>query len=247
MTPEFQNVLIIGAGRGTGRALAERLAATGSNVTAVARTQSDLDTLVAQNPKVSAYVGDGASGIASELLNKVKPNLLVLAGGVTPKMSSFHLQNWDDFSATWNTDTKTTFEFLKAAVEMPMAPKGTIVTISSGAAIGGSYLSGGYAGAKRMQHYLTNYTAREAENLGLGLRCYTVYPKQFITGTQTADIASAAYANAQGVSQDKFMSQWDRQLSPELLADRIIALIDGTADNATGAWGVTGTSLEPMD
>ncbi|WP_299668951.1 SDR family oxidoreductase [uncultured Ruegeria sp.] len=246
MTPDFQSALIVGAGRGTGRALAEKLAIAGSKVTAVSRTQSDLDTLETQSPNISGLVGDGASGIACDLLDQVKPDLLVLTGGITPKMGSFHLQDWEDFSATWNSDTRTTFEFLKAALQMPMKRNGTIVTLSSGAAISGSLLSGGYAGAKRMQHYLTNYTSREAEKLGLGLRCFTVYPKQFIAGTQTANIASNAYADAQGVSQEEFMSQWDQQLSPELLADRIIDLIELETANATGAWGVTGTTMEPI-
>ncbi len=246
MAIHFQNALIIGAGRGTGHALALKLADGGTNVTAVARTAGDVEKLGAKHANISIHVGDGASGIANELMKQINPDLLVLAGGITPKMSSFQEQDWESFSATWNSDTKTTFDFLKAAVEMPMAPKGTIVTVSSGAAISGSMLSGGYAGAKRMQHYLTNYTARESDRLGLELRCFTVYPKQFIAGTQTADIASNAYAAAQGVSQDAFMGQWDAQLTPELLADRMIELVDPTAGYAPGAWGVTGSAMEQM-
>jgi NAD(P)-dependent dehydrogenase (short-subunit alcohol dehydrogenase family) len=246
MTIHFQNALIIGAGRGTGHALALKLANGGTKVTAVSRTAGDLEKLGAKHTNISTHLGDGASGIADKLMKQIKPDLLVLAGGITPKMGSFHEQNWESFSATWNSDTKTTFDFLKAAIEMPMAPQGTIVTVSSGAAISGSMLSGGYAGAKRMQHYLTNYTARESDKLGLGLRCFTVYPKQFIAGTQTADIASNAYATAQGVSQGAFMEQWDAQLTPELLADRMIELVDPTAKHPQGAWGVTGSAMEQM-
>ena len=244
MSHQFTNALIIGAGRGTGRALALQLATAGSNVTAVARTQADLNALAAENSNITAHVGDGAAGIAVELIEKIKPDLLVLAGGVSPKMGTFFDQDWESFSATWNSDTKTTFEFLKAAIEMPLAPNSTIVTVSSGAAIGGSPLSGGYAGAKRMQHYLTDYAAWESERRKLGLRCFTMYPRQFITGTKTADIASNAYATARGVSQGQFMSQWEKPLTPELLANQIVALANPEAEHKPGAWGVTGMKME---
>ncbi len=243
---QYNNTLIIGAGRGTGRALALQLAKAGSAVTAVARTGDDLDSLRAENPNIATHQGDGASGIAADLVAAVQPDLLVLAGGITPKMSSFTDQSWEDFSATWNADTKTTFDFLKAAVTTPMAKGSAIVTLSSGAAISGSTLSGGYAGAKRMQHYLTNYATWESERRGLGLRCYTVYPKQFIAGTRTAETACAAYADARGVSSAQFMAQWEAQLTPDLLAKRIVALVDRDATHDTGAWGVTGTAMEPM-
>lgn len=246
MTSSFQKALIVGAGRGTGRALAEKLAQAGTQVTAVARTAGDLTSLAQTHANIAPHVGDGAAGIAESLLAEVRPDLLVLVGGITPKMGSFQDQDWESFSATWNSDTKTTFDFLKAAVQMPMAPQSAIVTLSSGAAISGSMLSGGYAGAKRMQHYLTNYAAREADRLGLGLKCFTIYPKQFIAGTQTADIASDAYATLQGVSQDSFMAQWEAQLTPEVLADRIMELVDPAAAHDPGAWGVTGSKMEHM-
>ncbi|MEO0384990.1 MAG: SDR family oxidoreductase [Pseudomonadota bacterium] len=246
MTTPFKNALIIGAGRGTGRALALQLAAQGTKVTAVARTAADLEKLHAEAPSIKPYVGDGSAGIAANVIGKVKPDLLILAGGVTPKMGSFFDQDWESFSATWNNDTKTTFDFLKAAIQTPLAPNSTIVTLSSGAAISGSTLSGGYAGAKRMQHYLTNYAAWESDRRNLGLRCFTVYPKQFITGTHTADIASQSYADARGVSQSEFMAQWEAQLTPDLLASRTLELVDPQATQTQGAWGVTGMQMELM-
>ena len=156
MINQFSKALVIGAGRGTGRALALKLADAGTHVTTVARTASDLEKLKAENNSIDVIVGDGSNDIANGLVTKVNPDLLLLAGGITPKMGSFFDQDWESFSAAWNGDTKTTFEFLKAAITTPMARDSVIVTFASGAAINGSWLSGGYAGAKRMQHYLTN-------------------------------------------------------------------------------------------
>ncbi len=246
MAAQFKTALIIGAGRGTGRALALQLAGSGTKVTAVARTQTDLDTLASENPNITPHNADGANGIADDLLARTKPDLLVLAGGITPNMGSFFEQNWETFSATWNSDTKSAFEFLQAAIKAPMAAGSTIVTLSSGAAIGGSPLSGGYAGAKRMQHYLTNYTAWESDRRELGLRCFTVYPRQFIAGTQTANVASSTYAEARGVPQEQFMAQWKHALTPELLASRVMELVDEQSAHAPGAWGVTGSTMEPL-
>lgn len=247
MIAQFKSALIIGAGRGTGREISLQLAASGTKVVAVSRTTTDLDSLAVENANITPSVGDGANGIAAGLIADVKPDLLVLAGGITPKMGTFFEQDWDSFSATWNSDTKTTFEFLQAAIETPMKSGSTIVTFSSGAAIGGSPLSGGYAGAKRMQHYLTNYAAWESDRRELDLRCFTIYPKQFIAGTKTADSACSAYAAARSVSQEQFMSQWEKPLTPEVLASRMIELVDHNATNTTGAWGVTGTAMEPLD
>jgi hypothetical protein len=42
------------------------------------------------------------------------------------------------------------------------------------------------------------------------------------------------------------MEQWDAQLTPELLADRMIELVDPTAKHPQGAWGVTGSAMEQM-
>lgn len=48
MSAQFETALIIGAGRGTGRALALQLTSAGTKVTAVARTTVDLETLKAE-------------------------------------------------------------------------------------------------------------------------------------------------------------------------------------------------------
>ncbi len=214
MTTQYSKALIIGAGRGTGRALALKLADAGTDVTAVARTASDLGKLKAENTAIEIVVGDGSNDIANGLVADIQPDLLLLAGGITPRMGSFFDQDWESFSAAWNGDTKSTFEFLKAAVTTPMAQDSVIVTFAGGAAINGSWLSGGYAGAKRMQHFLTNYASKESDRRKLGLRCFTVYPLQHIVGTSTGEIATEAYAAAQGVSIAEFRAQWDTQLIP---------------------------------
>lgn len=49
--------------------------------------------------------------------------------------------------------------------------------ISSGAAVAGSPLSGGYAGAKATQRFITAYTQDEANRAGLGISFTALLPR----------------------------------------------------------------------
>ena len=76
-------------------------------------------------------------------------------------MAPLHEQTWEQFGLSWNTDVKAAFHFGKAALLAPLASGSQVIIVSSGAAIGGSPHSGGYAGAKRMQWFLTEYSQTE--------------------------------------------------------------------------------------
>jgi 3-oxoacyl-[acyl-carrier protein] reductase len=247
MAFNYKSALIVGGSRGVGRDLALKLSRQGVRTVTVARNQADLDTLTAQAPTITTIAADASTdGTAARLLAETSPDLLILSGGHQPKMASITDLSWHDFSANWNADTKITFEFIKAALLAPMPEGAAIVTLSSGAALGGSPLSGGYAGAKKMQHFVSNYGAWEANRRALGLKFYTVYPKQLIAGTSNADTASAAYAAARSVSQEKFMSQWDKPLTVEIVADGVLDILSGQDIAKGGAYTIMGTGVEAL-
>jgi hypothetical protein len=100
-------------------------------------------------------------------------------------MAPVHQQSWEQFSRTWNTDVHMTFSFGKEALLPPLASGSVVVIVSSGAAMGGSLLSGGYAGAKRTQWLLAQYLQQEAEALQLGIRFVALVPRQ-ISGAPAA-------------------------------------------------------------
>lgn len=245
MTLPYKTALIIGGSRGVGRDLSVKLSSNEVNTIAVARNQDDLDNLKQEAPAVTTVAMDAAAdGAAAKLLGKHTPDLLILAGGRRPKMQSIADMSWQDFSAAWNTDTKIAFEFTKAVLAAPMAPGGAVVSFSSGAALGGSPLSGGYAGAKKMQHFLANYGKWEADRRNLGLKYYTIYPKQLIAGSAIAKDASGAYAAARSMSAEAFMAQWDKPLTAALIGDSVIGLLRTSGD--PGAYGITGAGMEMM-
>jgi len=247
MNQSYNTALIIGGSRGTGRALAIKLSESGTHTIVVGRTLQDLEQLKNEYSNIEILALDAtADNVASELLTRHEPDLLVLVGGVQPKMDSIKQLNWNEFSAPWNTDVKIAFEFTQAALRLPMKKGAHIVSFSSGASLFGSPLSGGYAGSKRMQHFLVNYGQRESDIAQLGLRFTSVIPKQLMQDTDIAKQASTAYAKAAGKTPKQFMAQWDKPLTADFAGSLVFDLITAKSDPEIKTYILTGQGAEAM-
>jgi hypothetical protein len=53
-------------------------------------------------------------------------------------MAPVHEQTWETFSLNWHTDTRHVFVWTRAALREPLTPGSVVVSMSSGAALGGS-------------------------------------------------------------------------------------------------------------
>src|SRR6202008_2437053 len=104
-------------------------------------------------------------------------------------------------SRNWDVDVRHAFHWIREALLLPLAPGSTVIAMSSGAAVAGSPLSGGYAGAKATVRFITGYAADESERAGLGIRFVSVLPG-LTPSTELGAKAVAAYAERQGVDVD---------------------------------------------
>jgi NAD(P)-dependent dehydrogenase (short-subunit alcohol dehydrogenase family) len=239
-------ILVIGGSSGVGRATALSLVALGAKVVAVARSRERLEDLRATTSGgLETRALDATDGTAlSHLLAEVRPDHVVLAAGGHARLALIDEQDWESFSMPWNQDVKMAFEVGRAALALPLPPGGTVVIVSSGAGLGGSPLSGGYAGAKRMQMFLASYLARASKERSRGLRFVAVVPKQLIAGTETADQASRAYAKLAGITQEKFMERFEKPLDVGGVAAAIVAVLEGKLAPESATLVVTGKGTE---
>jgi NAD(P)-dependent dehydrogenase (short-subunit alcohol dehydrogenase family) len=195
-----KNVLVVGASRGLGRGIAEQFAAAGAKVTALARSGPALEQLAAAIPIIGVEVAEATdSSVVDTMLERHKPDVLVLVAGAQPTMLALQEQTWETFSRNWEVDVRMTFEWIRKALVLPLAPGSQILVMSSGAAIPGSPMSGGYAGAKAMQRFLAAYANEESTRADLGITVSAVLPGM----TPETDIGRAAiatYADRAGVS-----------------------------------------------
>src|SRR6266436_4642047 len=147
MSLKHKNVVVTGGSRGLGLGLVEALVAQGAKVTVVARGADALKSVRARLgvATISADVTDETS--PRRILSEVRPDILVLNAGATPRMGRFEQMSWADFTATWDTDVKAGLYWLQAALNLPLKPGGRVLVGSSGAAVNGSPMSGGDAGA----------------------------------------------------------------------------------------------------
>jgi NAD(P)-dependent dehydrogenase (short-subunit alcohol dehydrogenase family) len=179
----IQTALVIGANGAVGQATASALAAAGAHIVAAGHERDATDP----------------AQIAA-LLDEADPDLVVVAAGTRPRMVPIQEHTWESFSAAWNVDVKIAFEVGRAALARPLRAGSTVVIVSSGAAlnVNGSPLSGGYAGAKRMQMFLADYLQRAADARDLGIRFVALAPRAFLVGTPIGDAAAAAYGAETG-------------------------------------------------
>jgi NAD(P)-dependent dehydrogenase (short-subunit alcohol dehydrogenase family) len=227
--------VVTGASRGFGRATAETLAALGARVVGVARNAEPLQALaVGIGHRFVPEVADAADpAVAARLLAEYQPKMLVLNAGATPKPAPLSEQSWASFSTNWDMDVRHVFNFTRQALTAPLPPGSVVVSLSSGAAISGSPLSGGYAGAKATIRYISAYAGLEAQSRGLAIRFVSVLP-QLTPATELGRLYTSTYAGQAGLSEGKFLERFGGVLSAEQAGRAIcdLAVDDRYADPA---------------
>ncbi len=242
-----KTALVTGGSQGLGRGIVEVLTAEGAKVWTIARDAGRLDALKREVKGVQTMAADVADPqVASRTLREIRPDILVLNAGARPPTLPVHEQSWEQFSKVWETDVKSTFFFGKEALLMPMQPGSVVMIMSSGAAIMGSALSGGYAGAKRTQWFLAQYLQEESNRLKLGIRFVALVPKQIIGATELGHIAASAYAARQGITEQAYLERFGVPLTPEKVGHGVVALLTDNAYQDGVAFAMTGQGLEPL-
>ena len=235
--------VVTGASRGFGRGIATAL--TGAGVQ-VARDRARLDELGAQLggsfTPVSADAADPS--VAGQLIDAYHPATVVLNAGASPLMRPLQHHTWETFSVNSHTDVRIAFHWLREAPLQPLRPGSRVVVISSGAAVAGSPLSGGYADAKATVRFITGYAQDEARRVGLGITLTAVLPR--ITPlTDLGRPAVRAYAARSGQSEQEYLRQIGEPLTPEQAGQAIADLVTGP-DPDQDAYLLTGAGLRPL-
>ena len=169
-----ETALITGAGRGLGRALAREIASRGGKVVLVARNRQAIAEAVSE----IRSTGGTAFGIAADVadIREVHPVLAQaaeLAGPLTllinnaSTLGATPLRPWletecEDLTHVLETNLIGPFRFTKAVLgSMLLRAHGTVVNISSDAAITPYPNWGAYSVSKAALHHLTQIWAEE--------------------------------------------------------------------------------------
>lgn len=220
--------IVTGASRGFGRAIATALAGAGAQVVGVARGRARLDELRDELGETFTPVAADAADpeVAERLINEHRPRTLVLCAGASPAMSPLQDQTWEGFSQNWNVDVAQAFHWSRLALRGALAAGSSVIAMSSGAAVNGSPLSGGYAGAKAAVKFVADYAAIESERAGLGIRFVSVLPR-LTPATDLGAKAVAAYADRQGVDVATFVNAGGPALTAEQVGRSVVDLAVG--------------------
>jgi len=191
--------VVTGASRGFGRGIAIALSRAGVQIVGVAGDRARLEELGEQlGEAFTPVVADAADPVAAgQLLDKYRPRTLVLNAGAAPLARPVHQHTWQTFSRNWEVDVQHVFGWVREALLLPLEPGSVVIAMSSGAALRGSPLSGGYAGAKATIRFIAAYAAAESEREKLGIRFTSVLP-QLTPATDLGAVAAARLRHPAG-------------------------------------------------
>jgi len=231
----LQNIsaLVTGGSKGLGLALARRLAAGGARVVIVARDRAVLDRAVASIRDAGAAAGGTAHGLAFDIADK--SNVHALAAAATALIGPIDLlihnastlgpptlrplldTDCEDLEAALAVNLVGPFRLTKiVAGNMALRGSGTIVHISSDAAVSAYPTWGAYGAAKAAQDHLSRILAAELE--GTGVRVLAIDP-----GDMDTDLHRAADPTADPATLQ----------TPDAAAGNLLAIL--ASDVATGS------------
>jgi NAD(P)-dependent dehydrogenase (short-subunit alcohol dehydrogenase family) len=118
--------------------------------------------------------GFGRGLAAGQLIDRYRPGLLVLNAGATPLPRAIQRHTWETFGRNWEVDVQHAFHWVREALLVPLAPGSTVITMSSGAALGSlrdrarRYLRGGLRRAGGKPGDGTGFRHRAHDGAGRG-------------------------------------------------------------------------------
>jgi len=239
MDLDGKRIVVVGGSRGLGRGLAEAFVARAADVTVVARNVTAMQE-AGEQPAFTALSADATDVDAAwRIMEDRRPDLVIMNAGAEPPMERIDRIGWEAFTTNWNVDVKAALHWVQAALTLPMAPGGLVVLVSSGAAVQGSPLSGGYAGAKRAQWFIAKYAESLSAELGLGIRFRVIVPRQMFAGTGVGDTGIKAYAAKAGRTFAEQAATWPG-MTPRAFGDMVADLIGRTDLAEAMVYGVRG-------
>jgi NAD(P)-dependent dehydrogenase (short-subunit alcohol dehydrogenase family) len=242
-----RNMVILGASRGIGREIARRAHAEQAHLLAIARGSEGLERLAEELTGVRTLALDASQPEAPrQVFEAMPPDVLVICGGAIPATAPLHELSWEQFAAPWETDVRMSFQFCGHALRAPLPSGSTVILISSGAGLGGSPISGGYAGSKRMQMLMATYCQKESNRLGLGIRFVTLVPMRIMPETQLGDTAVKGYARYLGITPADFLQSMTDRQSTRDVADAVIGIAAGKLDSKDTILAVSARGVSPV-
>jgi NAD(P)-dependent dehydrogenase (short-subunit alcohol dehydrogenase family) len=152
---------------------------------------------------------------------------------------------WNEFAVNWDSDVKMSFLFCREALRAPLTPGSTVIIISSGAALGGSPLSGGYAGAKRTQMFIANYAQKESDRLKLGVRFLALAPARLMPETKLGQFAIECYARYLNIAPEEFIQGMVSRQTPDDVANAIAELASNGAGYRGSVFTISAEGIAP--
>lgn len=240
MTGRLQGkvVLITGAGNGIGRAVARRMAPEGALLWLNDIDHAALDAVVDELNGTAVAV-DGVAGDVSDStfvdawvaaaverhgrIDVLYNNVGVSRSGLIGELSD------EDWRFQQRLTLDTAFYGTRAVLpHMVAAGRGSIVSMSSGAGVGGQYGLGGYAAAKAGVINLMETVAMEYGPHGIRANSVTPGP------TETAPLLAHLEQQPGGVAEHTKGLDLQRLSRPEEVANTVLWLASDESSNVTG-------------
>ena len=239
-----KNVVVIGGSRGVGRRVVEAAIGNGARVLAVGRQEQRLAQLAREVQGAEVLALDATEESAPfRAFDVLRPDVLVVTAGAFPPVAPLHEQSWREFAVNWEVDVKIAFHFSKAALTRPLPEGSSVILVSSGAALAGSPISGGYAGAKRTQMFIANYAQKESDRLKLGLS-FTALAPRMMPDSELGRHAVAGYARYLGIAEADFIQNMDSAPTASDVAAGVMEVVTHPDRSKGRVFVVTGKGLE---